>query len=315
MRIRSTKPEFWRSRTIAQLDWDTRLVLKALESYVDDNGVGKDNVVLFCADAFPHDLAKSSEICAKVSRSLSRLSEAGLIVRYSISGEELVYVRHWKKWQYIDKPNKGRYQRPDGTKDYREPVDESIGAGQGVTDPVGQIEPSDIRETFANTARNLPEDCPQIQSGEQRNRGTEEQGLKDLSDPDGSDVPALELAVTEDDFPNTFRSIYPRDFEEWWQHYPRKDAKKSALEAWKRACKRASKQQLIAGAIRYANDPNRVPKFTKQPTTWLNGDCWLSESLPGSDDSPNGMAPGEAKVMGWLALGNDDHDERKAIGQ
>lgn len=175
MRIRSTKPEFWRSRTIANLDYFTRLVLKALESYVDDNGVGKDSVTIFCADAFPHDLARSPEICAKVSGSLSRLSEAGLIARYSISQEELVYVRRWKKWQYIDKPKQGRYPRPDGTMNYRDEVDETIGAGQGVTDSVADADPSAVPENFAKTARNLPEECPQIQSGEQGNRGSEDQ--------------------------------------------------------------------------------------------------------------------------------------------
>ncbi|MBN7466111.1 hypothetical protein I3U66_10915, partial [Mycobacteroides abscessus subsp. massiliense] len=49
MRIRSTRPEFWRSKTIAQLDWDVRLVLKGLEAYVDDNGVGKDDIELIAA--------------------------------------------------------------------------------------------------------------------------------------------------------------------------------------------------------------------------------------------------------------------------
>ncbi|QTF81777.1 hypothetical protein SEA_BEEGEE_74 [Gordonia phage BeeGee] len=176
MRIRATKPEFWRSKTIATLDWDTRLVLKALESYVDDNGVGKDSVVIFCADAFPHDLANSPEICAKVSRSLSRLSEAGLIARYNVDGEDLVYVRNWKKWQYIDKPKAGRYPRPDGTMNYREPVDETIGAGQGVSESKNREESPEPRENFAKSARKVPEECPQIQSGEQGNRGSEEQG-------------------------------------------------------------------------------------------------------------------------------------------
>ena len=178
MRIRSTKPEFWRSKTIAQFDWDTRLILKALEAYVDDNGVGKDSVVMFAADAFPYDLAKSSEVCAKITRSLSRLSEAGLIVRYSVAGESLVYIRHWKRWQYIDKPKTGRWPRPDGTREYKDTVDETIGAGQGVTDPAGLEVDSEttpkLREDFAKTTRKPPEVCPQIQSGEQGNRGTEQ---------------------------------------------------------------------------------------------------------------------------------------------
>lgn len=175
MRIRSTKPEFWRSKTIALLDWDTRLVLKALESYVDDNGVGKDSVVIFCADAFPHDLANSPEVCAKVSRSLSRLAEMNIIVRYVLSGEELVYVRHWRQWQYIDKPKQGRYPRPDGTMNYRDAVNESIGAGHSAAGSDNREVSPEPREDFAKTSRKPPEECPQIQSGEQGNRGTGEQ--------------------------------------------------------------------------------------------------------------------------------------------
>lgn len=286
MRIRATKPEFWQSKTISTLDWDTRLILKALESYVDDNGVGRDSVTLFATAAFPYDIEKSPEIFAKVSRSLSRLSEVGIIVRYTVGGEPLVYVRQWKKWQYIDKPKQGRYPRPDGSMNYRDAVDESIGAGQGITDPSmpdGRTQPP---ENLAKTARKVPEECPKIQSGEQGNRGSEEQGRKDSSDPDGPDDRDPLAHITEDDFPTTFTPLYPKAFEEWWEHYPRKEAKKAALEAWKRACKRASKEDLTEGAIRYANDPNRDPQFTKQPTRWLNGDCWLDDPIPARADGP-----------------------------
>lgn len=176
MRIRSTKPEFWRSKTIAQLDYFTRLVLKALEAYVDDNGVGKDpieSVVIFCADAFPHDLARDpSSICTQVTHSLRTLCERNLAVRYSIDGEPFIYVRRWKQWQYIDRPNKGRHPRPDGTLEYKDTVNETIGAGQGVTDPMA---PSDLREPCPQVAHNVPPTCPQNQSGEQGNRGTGEQ--------------------------------------------------------------------------------------------------------------------------------------------
>jgi hypothetical protein len=289
VRIRSTKPEFWQSETIAQLDWDTRLILKALESYVDDNGVGKDSVTLFVTAAFPHDVEKSPEIFAKVARSLSRLSEVGIIVRYSVRGERLVYVRRWRKWQYIDKPKQGRYPRPDGSMNYRDDCDETIGAGQGITDPVDREESPKRPEDCAKTARNVPEECPQIQSGEQGNRGTGEQE-RTSSDPDGSDLP---------------KSDYPSAFEEWWDTYPRKDAKRKALEAWRRARKRATDQALIDGALRYAQDPNRQEQFTKQPATWLNGDCWLSDALPNAGPVLRAVgSPVDDKVNGWLELAN-----------
>ena len=58
MRIRSIKPEFWRSRDIANLNWDARLVFIGLWSYVDDNGVGKDIDYDIIGDLFAADLIK-----------------------------------------------------------------------------------------------------------------------------------------------------------------------------------------------------------------------------------------------------------------
>ncbi len=123
MRIRSTKPEFWRSKTIATLPWDVRLVLKGIESYVDDNGVGKDDIALIAADVFPRDLsANPPETLRRLTEAVSLLSQAGLIARYEVDGEELLYVDKWKDIQYVQKPRAGRFPRPDGTLEYSETV-------------------------------------------------------------------------------------------------------------------------------------------------------------------------------------------------
>ncbi len=197
MRIRSTKPEFWRSSTMAQFDMEDRLILKALESYVDDNGVGRDNVVIICADAFPHDLAKSPEIVAKVSGALQRFAEADIIVRYTVEGEPLVYVRYWKRWQYIDKPKAGRYPRPDGTMNYRQVVDETIGAAQAITVMPNREESPAPPVKRAKTSRKPVAKDPQIQSGEQGNRGTGEQEEDDPgpTEPPLDPYPATETVV------------------------------------------------------------------------------------------------------------------------
>ena len=149
MRIRSTKPEFWHSRTVASVDWDARLVLKGLESYVDDNGVGKDDIELIVGDVFPRDMARNpSRTLARVSRALHHLSEAGLIWRYTPGETPLLYVSSWESVQRIDKPGKGRLPRPDGTMDYGS---------------------STIRESVAN-----PRESVAPGTGEQGNRGTGE---------------------------------------------------------------------------------------------------------------------------------------------
>lgn len=121
MRIRSTKPEFWRSRRIAEVDWEARFILKGLESYVDDNGVGKDDLELIVGDLFSRDLVRDpSGTLKRVQEAIQRLHAAGLVHRYSDDGTDLLFVAFWESVQYINRPTKGRFRRPDGTFNYGE---------------------------------------------------------------------------------------------------------------------------------------------------------------------------------------------------
>lgn len=150
MRIRGTKPEFWRSERIASVSWDARLVLKGLESYVDDNGVGKDDIALIVGEVFPRDMLENPrETVARVSEAISHLHQAGLLWRYCVDHTQLLYVSFWETIQRIDKPGKGRFPRPDGTMDYKSSL---------------------IRESVAS-----PRETVAPVTGEQGNRGTGEQ--------------------------------------------------------------------------------------------------------------------------------------------
>lgn len=273
MRIRSTKPEFWRSETIASLEWDVRLVLKGVESYVDDNGVGKDNVALICADVFPHDLANDSGTFARVSGALQKLAEANILARYTVGKERLIYVRRWKSIQRVDKPNDGRFPRPDGTLEYREEVDESVTSGSGSP-----------RDKFGSTPE-LVANVPEVVAPgteEQRSRGTEEE----------------EPCATQ------LRGSTPFRFEEFWETYPRRRDRRKAEKAYANAIKRADAATVIDGANRYALDPNRVEQFTKYAEGWLNGDGWLDEPLPPRNGRAVNGSTVDDKVNGWLDLAN-----------
>ena len=152
MRIRGTKPEFWRSERIASVDWEDRLLLKGLESYVDDNGVGKDDLALIAGDLFQRDLIREhSRTLARVSEGISRLHQAGLLWRYEHEGTLLLFVSFWETVQRVDKPQPGRFPRPDGTMNYKESV---------------------IRESFASPREPSRNVAPG--TGEQGNRGTGE---------------------------------------------------------------------------------------------------------------------------------------------
>ena len=157
MRIRSIKPEFWRSEDIADLTVEDRLLFIGLWSYVDDNGVGIDRLADVCADLFALDLERDPpETFARVSRGLQNLSEAGRIVRYTVEGKSYLHISNWTKHQRIDKPNKARYPHPDA-------------------------ENATIREEVATPSRH-PRETPAPGTGEQGNRGTGEQGTCDPAD-------------------------------------------------------------------------------------------------------------------------------------
>ena len=161
MRIRSIKPEFWRSEDIADLTVEDRLLFIGLWSYVDDNGVGIDRLADVCADLFALDLERDPpETFARVSRGLQNLSEAGRIVRYTVEGKSYLHISNWTKHQRIDKPNKARYPHPDA-------------------------ENAAIREKVATPSRH-PRETPAPGTEEQRNRGTGEQGTCDPADAGSS---------------------------------------------------------------------------------------------------------------------------------
>jgi hypothetical protein len=155
MRIRSIKPEFWRSDDIDPLDWDARLLFIGLWSYVDDNGVGLDKISSVVSDLFSADhMRDSRETVARVTGGLLALTERGLISRYHVAGKHFLHITKWAQHQRIDKPNKPRYPLPDA-------------------------ENAVIRESVASVSRESS--AWSRGTEEQGNRGTEEQRKEPLS--------------------------------------------------------------------------------------------------------------------------------------
>jgi hypothetical protein len=105
---------------------------------------------------------------------------------------------------------------------------------------------------------------------------------------------------------------YTAEFEAFWQEYPRKVGKKQALKAWQAALKDAAAEAIIAGAVRLAADPNRVPQFTPHPATWLNRGGWDDEPLPARGDTRK--TGGERRMDQYATLyGKVAGNERKGI--
>ena len=110
MRIRTIKPEFWRSADIAALSVEDRLLFIGLWSYVDDNGVGRDDPQLIQCDLYPLDTF--TEASVRTHGGLMRLSQQGLITRYEgPGGRRYLQINSWDKHQKINRPSKPRFPR------------------------------------------------------------------------------------------------------------------------------------------------------------------------------------------------------------
>lgn len=73
---------------------------------------------------------------------------------------------------------------------------------------------------------------------------------------------------------------YPLRFEQFWETYPRKNGKRKAFEAWRKARRKTNNTFLISKAAQYAADPNREPGYTLTPANWLDGEHWDDDPLP-----------------------------------
>lgn len=173
-RIRSIKPEFWTSETIADLDVGTRLTFIGLWSYVDDNGVGVYNERLVASSLYPMDDPR--EALARIREAFARLSAKGRVALYETSGKRYVYVTTWDEHQRVDKPRKPRYPRPDECE--HTPLTPPPTCGNTpIREPVA--EPSrEPREPVAT-----PQEFPALEQGAgSREQGSREQGVPPTAD-------------------------------------------------------------------------------------------------------------------------------------
>jgi hypothetical protein len=111
----------------------------------------------------------------------------------------------------------------------------------------------------------------------------------------------IEKRTTTKTCATTSRDAVPPHFEDFWAVYPRRRDRRKAEKAFTNALKRADPDTIIAGADRYARDPNRPEQFTKYAEGWLNGDGWLDEPLP-ARNGHHPIATSDLRVMQIQAL-------------
>ena len=78
------------------------------------------------------------------------------------------------------------------------------------------------------------------------------------------------------------KNIEREQFEEFWRLYPKKIDKAPAFRQFRRALNRVHFEDILAGVIKFAADPNlpKEKRFIKNPATWLNANGWEEGPLP-----------------------------------
>lgn len=270
-RIRTIKPEFWTDPDVVSCSMAARLFFIGCWNQADDHGVLKDEPTRLKLEILPADDVDPVAL-------VNELVHHRLLLRkVAPDGTPVLVVRTFAIHQRIDKRVVGRYGDPS---EFTDPQ-VSEGGEAIATDRDGS------RQIATDPARSraIPRDPALGKEG----KGKEGKG-QPISSAEPTERPTG-LAVVPDPPPKPptrTRATGDPAFDEFYAAYPRHVGRPAALKAWAKAITRAGPAEIIAGALRYANDPNREDQFTAHPATWLNRDGWGDDPLP---DRRRGTVP------------------------
>lgn len=177
-RIRTIKPEFFTSLTIADLTTEQRLTFIGLWTHVDDEGRCVDDPRLIKAALWPLDDRNAADI----ADDLRALSEASLITRYTLKPKRYLAVTNWHEHQKINRPSESKLPAPE----------------QG--EPTPPEPPTSTNADSWSTHAQLSEGSRQERKGRERNR----EGKGTPLPPTGEAVPASVAERMTAEFLNRF---------------------------------------------------------------------------------------------------------------
>lgn len=237
-RIRTIKPSFWDSPGIETLEPMWRLLYIAMWNWADGEGRGKAEARELLGFAFPRD---EELTVGEFRRGLGEVRRVFGVYFYRVDGRAFYAIPSWHEHQKID----SRYgpQWPD-------PID---------GEPFDPVTNEQVEEVWPGAAvrTESPTVSPPRPRGDHGAGSRKEEVGNTKSLSPASDTP---------------------EFAQFWSVYPSKKGKGQARTAFVRALTKASLEEILDGAGRYREDPKRKPDYTKNPATWLNGECWSDES-------------------------------------
>lgn len=191
-RIRTIKPEFFTSLTIADLTPEQRLTFIGLWTHVDDEGRCVDDPRLIKAAVWPLDDRTSADI----EIDLKALTESSLITRYTLNRKRYLAVTNWDEHQRINRPTPSKLPAPEE-------------GDPTPPDPVTRHNGDSL-----STHTHISEDSPQERKGKEGNREGKGTPLP----------PAPRQPHADSDEGASAKTKSEALTEEWWAKYGRRVA-------------------------------------------------------------------------------------------
>ena len=284
MRIRTIKPEFWRSEDIAALSIEDRLLFIGLWSYVEDNGVGRDEPQLIQCDLYPLDTF--TEASVRTHGGLMRLSQQGLITRFEgPDGRRYLQINSWDKHQKINRPSKPRFPQYNAencalTEDSLSPhcalTEDSLpeqgtgnreqGTGKPPVRPPHETEPAE--SASAETQTVAADAATATANTSKPSKASKARGTRL---PDGWVPDDALIAWTRANAPAAANAVEVERFRDYWTAQPGAKGRKTDWAAtWRNWARRCQEQHT---------QPTRGPAPRATTSDRVNGWLALAESL------------------------------------
>lgn len=240
-RIRSIKPEFWSSPTLARVSREARLTFVGLWNLADDTGrcEALPRTLLGALYPFDDDVTES-----ELTEWVDQLATVGLLRLYESRGRRYLFVTGWKEHQRIDNPSKARCPDPDDD-DSHEITSLTCGYG-------------DSSETLARVSREASDRS--VGASERRSVG------------DGAaDKPPPASDLTADSFEDFWRR-YPRHAK---NGKPGGGGDRKPTQRRWRNLTQAQRDAALRAVDHYrawCESPDGA--YPKHAETWLNAESW-----------------------------------------
>jgi hypothetical protein len=160
-RMRSIKPEMFRSFTVSAWPIAVRWTFAGLLTYLDDSGRGADDARLIKAEVYPIDDEMPGR---KVEQHLAAIEKTGPLCRYQVDGRRYIHITSWAEHQRINRPTASRIP-PCPTH-------------EGSPSPHGALTEDSLNSHGARSEASLPRARPPAQASAPAEHGAREQGSK-----------------------------------------------------------------------------------------------------------------------------------------